>query len=118
VNKFLGHVLRDQQSLNAIKINHDVVKGDPMSSKKARLAGMQAMLDHVTHESSECGYALVATLAAAAAEAVRDEIAAIDRGRDKSLGNGNGNGQNMASGFNRTNGRALALAEGPAERSR
>ncbi len=76
------------------------------------------MLDHVTHESSECGYALVATLAAAAAEAVRDEIAAIDRGRDKSLGNGNGNGQNMASGFNRTNGRALALAEGPAGRSR
>ena len=38
--------------------------------------GMQAMLEQVAIESGQCGYAIVSTLSAAAAEAVRQELAA------------------------------------------
>jgi hypothetical protein len=48
-------------------------------SKRQQLVSMYSMLDHVAQEASRFGHGIIATLAAAAAEATREELAALDR---------------------------------------
>jgi hypothetical protein len=48
-------------------------------SKRQQLVAMYSMLDHVAREAGQSGHGLISTLAAAAAEATREEIAALDR---------------------------------------
>jgi len=48
-------------------------------SKRQQLVALYAMLDHVAQEAKLAGFGLVTTLSAAAAEAARDELRAIDR---------------------------------------
>jgi uncharacterized protein YbbC (DUF1343 family) len=48
-------------------------------SRRQQLVAMYSMLDHVAQEAGRSGYGLVTTLAAAAAEAARDELVALDR---------------------------------------
>ncbi len=48
-------------------------------SQRQQLLSMNAMLEHVAREATRSGYGLVATLSAAAAEATRQELIAVDR---------------------------------------
>jgi hypothetical protein len=83
-------------------------------SPKARLVGMQAALDQIAHDSAKYGYVLVWTLSAAAAEAVRDELAALDCARAKA-----GDARRQATGrLEHTDGGPFAMAAAPSERSR
>lgn len=46
-------------------------------SQRQQLLTMHSMLEHVADEASRCGYGMIATLSAAAAEAAQDEMKAI-----------------------------------------
>jgi hypothetical protein len=75
---------------------------------------MQAALDQVAHDSAKYGYVLVWTLSAAAAEAVRDELAALDCARVKA-----GDARKQSNGrLDHADSGPYAIAAAPSERSR
>lgn len=48
-------------------------------ARKQQLLAMHAMLDHIVGEAKAAGFGIVATLAAAADEAVLDELAELNQ---------------------------------------
>lgn len=75
---------------------------------------MQTALDQIAHESAKYGYVLVWTLSAAAAEAVRDELAALDFARTKA----GDTRRHATSRLEHAESASYAMAAAPAERSR
>ncbi|MGH6990469.1 MAG: hypothetical protein ACREFD_15705 [Stellaceae bacterium] len=59
-----------------------------MSKRKQLLLAIRTMLEYSAREAANSGFGLVATLAAAASDAARDEIAALDRSTRPHRGSG------------------------------